>query len=80
MLAAVTGLANGWFGGEARVVHAIGSEASGHLTSLLRWPDGSSALLSVGPSAGHPRIDLVLLGSRGALYYRTGEGLGALSA
>ncbi len=80
-LAAMTTMASAWFGAEGEVVHAAGSEASGHLVSLLRWPGGQSAILSVGPGGSGPaRLDLALLGSRGALYYRTPEGVGGLSA
>jgi hypothetical protein len=73
-------MASEWFGADAQVVHTAGSEQSGHLVSLLRWADGPSAVLSVGPGAtGSAQIDLALLGSRGALYYRTAEGFGGLS-
>ena len=80
-LAAMTAMANAWFGADASVLYAAGGEESGHLVSLLRWPGGQSAVLSVGPGGPGPaRLDLTLLGSRGAIYYRTPEGVGGLSA
>jgi len=80
-LESLTALADGWFGAEGKVVRRLGEEASGHLVALLRWPDGQSALLSVGPGIpGSRRLDLTLLGSLGAVYYRTPEDLGGLSA
>jgi len=80
-LAAMTAMANGWFGAEGEAVRALGDDASTHLCSLLRWPGGQSALLSVGPgSPGSRRLDLTLLGSHGAIYYRTPEDPGGLAA
>ena len=80
-LAAMTAMANAWFGADATVLHAAGGEETGHMVSLLRWPEGQSAILSVGPGGPGPtRLDLALLGSRGAVYYRTPEGVGGLSA
>ena len=80
-LAAMTAMANAWFGAEAGVVHLAGGEASQHLVSLLRWPEGQSAIFSIAPGGSGPaRLDLTLLGSRGAVYYRTPEDAGGLSA
>jgi hypothetical protein len=80
-LAAMTAMANAWFGAEAEVVHLAGGGASRHLVSLLRWPQGQSAILSIGPGGPAPaRLDLALLGSRGAAYYRTPEDAGGLPA
>lgn len=80
-LLAMTAMANGWFGADAEVVHRAGGKESGHLVSLLRWPGGQSAILGVGPAGTGPaRVDVALLGSRGAVYYHTPEGVGGLSA
>lgn len=47
------------------------SSRPGHLTAVMRWPAGESALLTVFVPAVKQRVklDLVLLGSRGAVYY-----------
>jgi hypothetical protein len=81
VLEELTRLAGAWFGEGATRVHTVGAEGGGHLVALLRWPAGQSAILSVGPArAESARLDLTLLGSRGALYYRTPEGVGGVPA
>jgi len=54
-------------------MHAFASGEDGHLTAAARWAGGQTALLTAGciEPEHPPRIDLVLLVSRGALYYST---------
>jgi hypothetical protein len=58
------------FGSPADNVHKQ-SSCPGHLTAAVRWPGGESALLTVFAPAAKQRfkLDLVLLGSLGAIYY-----------
>lgn len=71
-LEAVVKLVGQWFAAEPESVHTAGG-AEGHAAALARWSGGQGALLTVAPagSEGSLKIDLILLGSRGALYYRT---------
>jgi hypothetical protein len=65
-MVAVAGL---WLGAPARRVYVQGSALAGQITATLQYAGGQSALVSVSPIPGNgaPRIDLLLLGSTGAL-------------
>ena len=54
-------------------MHTFASGEDGHLTAAARWAGGQTAILTAGHvEPQHPtRIDMILLGSRGALYYST---------
>lgn len=63
-----------WLGGEPASVRTFvrenGSEAVIHAT----WPAGAAAILAATQGPGEPANDLILLGSRGAIYFgRTPE-------
>jgi hypothetical protein len=65
-------VAGSWLGAPARRVYVQGSASAGQITTTLEYAGGQSALVSVSPAAaeaGEPRIDLLLLGSSGALYH-----------
>lgn len=69
-------IASGWFGGEPpESVYLVDSQGDGHCVTAVRWPHGPSAIVSLGPAGakGRARTDLVLLGSKGSLYYATPE-------
>jgi hypothetical protein len=64
-------VAGSWLGAPARRVYVQGSVSAGQITATLEYAGGQSALVSVSPTPaeGAPRIDLLLLGSIGALYH-----------
>ena len=47
------------------------SRSPSHVTSMLKWPDGQGALIIVGHggSGQTSHLDLMLVGSRGTIYY-----------
>jgi len=67
----LTALAAEWFGERPSVSHTAGGPERGHVITLLRFPGGQTALLSVGagPRGDRGGGDLIVLGSRGALYF-----------
>lgn len=72
-LEATLDLASLWFGGPPQRRDRIGGEEGTYLTELARWPQGQGAVITVlaHDLAGAPQMDLVLMGSRGALYFET---------
>lgn len=63
----------GWLGQPIVRVYAVGSPADGQLSLTLEFRGGGTALVSW--SHGPPRgdgVDLMVLGSRGALYHDAG--------
>lgn len=69
----VLAIAESWFGGMPQQLYTLGSESSGQLTVAAKWPGGQGALVSVvALSTGQdPKMDMVLLGGRGAVYFET---------
>jgi len=66
-------MAQGLFDGLPEDVHTLAASGTEHLTSAARWSGGQTALFVVSDvgSRSSSRIDVVLLGSQGALYYST---------
>ena len=54
------------FGSAPTLAHLVG-EGTEHLTALAKWPGGQSALISIS-ATGDPDLDIMVLGSKGALY------------
>lgn len=69
-------VAQGLFEGGPEHMHTLAASETEHLTSAARWPGGQTALFVVSDveSRSSSRIDVVLLGSQGALYYSTPAG------
>jgi hypothetical protein len=62
-----------WLGQPVERAHALGTPKTGHVSLTLEFRDGATAL--VGWAACPPRgdgLDLMLLGSRGAVYHDAG--------
>jgi hypothetical protein len=72
-LEAMTAASSRWLGGEPSKVNTFGSEKAGQVVSSVTWPGGQNALLTVAAGSGAgttPQLnDLIVLGSRGALYH-----------
>jgi hypothetical protein len=66
-------MAQGLFEGKPANVHTLASDGTEHVTSAARWSGGQTALFVVNDVEvrNSSRIDVVLLGSQGALYYST---------
>lgn len=64
-------LVNAWFESEPTVTYSIGTPEGGHVITSLRYPGGQTAVLSAGAGPGGDGSggDLMLLGSRGSLYF-----------
>ena len=75
-LAAMKSAAAHWLGGDPSGEHTV--QASGeHTVIALRWAGGQSAILSVSASqSGAPGGSLVVMGSRGVLYFTPPAGQG----
>ena len=67
-----------WFGGDPIREYTAGSEDRGHVVASLRWPGGQSAIVGVGVGDQNAGVggSLILLGSRGAMYYNFPVGPG----
>jgi hypothetical protein len=61
---------NGWLTASIRRVYAIGERAQGHVIVSLEYDSGHAALLACTLNFKQPQIDLIILGSRGAIYHR----------
>lgn len=59
----------GWFSAVPDTVYALGLPDAGQITVTLEYPAGQTALLAL--SCGQPRseVDLILLGTKGAIYH-----------
>lgn len=64
-------MSEGWFGVPCASRSTRRDPTGVSVTDLLKWPDGQGALIVVSssPQATGASIDLMLLGSRGVLYY-----------
>jgi hypothetical protein len=61
---------NGWLAASVCRVYAIGGQAQGHVVISLEYDSGCAALLACGLDHKQPQIDLIILGSNGAIYHR----------
>ena len=70
-LSELVSLAEGWFGSSPRQRYRPAGDHQVYLTEILKWPGGEGALLTVTAVASEatPRLDLMLVGSRGVLYH-----------
>ena len=68
-LALLVSSVNKWFGAAPARLYALRTSDGAHLSVTLEYPPGFSAVLSVSPGHARPEIDLVVLGSRGAIYH-----------
>jgi hypothetical protein len=72
-VAALAATAIRWVGGQVEFITAIGSDTAGQLSSTLVFKSGESASLTSGRAAGPGSgVDLMILGSHGALYHDGG--------
>jgi hypothetical protein len=51
-------------------VYALGTQVQGHLATSLEYQSGETALLVLALDHNRPQIDLIILGSSGAIYHR----------
>ena len=70
-VAALTSLGEAWFGSRPTRTHRLGEGSGLYLTEMLTWDGGQGAIctVSVG-SYPEPRLDLLLVGSKGSLYHQ----------
>ena len=70
-LDSLVALGETWFGSPPSRRQAVGRDADLYASEVVTWPQGQAAVLAVQSSeeAGYPRFDLMLIGSRGALYH-----------
>lgn len=61
---------NGWLRTPVCRVYAMGGLAQGHIVISLEYKSGCAALLACGLDHTQPQIDLIILGSNGAIYHR----------
>ncbi len=76
--AKLTALITEWFGSEPSACYSVGNADAGHTITSLRFPGGQLALISVGagPGGDEGGGDLMVLGSRGALYFDIPRSMG----
>ena len=74
----LTDLAADWFGCEPSASYSVGGADAGHMITSLRFPGGQVALISAGagPGGDEGGGDLMVLGSRGALYFTIPRSMG----
>jgi hypothetical protein len=61
---------NGWLTASVCRVYALGEQAQGHVVTSLEYDAGYAALLACTLDHKQPQIDLIILGSNGAMYHR----------
>ena len=61
---------NGWLAASVCRVYALGGQAQGHVVTSLEYDSGCAALLACALDHTQPQIDLIILGSKGAMYHR----------
>ena len=60
---------NAWFSSPVERIYSLDSADHDHLTVTLEYPSGATALLSITPHQSQAQIDLIILGSNGAIYH-----------
>ena len=74
---AMLAAAGNWLGGEPVSVRTLGKDDCPELVIHATWEMGASALITAAHGPGEPANDLILMGSRGAIYFgRTPEMVG----
>ncbi|MBM3237519.1 hypothetical protein FJZ31_14610 [Candidatus Poribacteria bacterium] len=70
-LAEVLAIAGLWLSASPQKVYAQGGKDAGQITATVHYLSGQTALVSVGTvkANGMPRVDLMLLGNKGAIYH-----------
>jgi len=70
-LAEVLAIAGLWLGASPQRVYAQGGKDAGQITATVHYLTGQTALVNVGTvkANGTPRVDLMLLGNKGAIYH-----------
>jgi hypothetical protein len=69
--------AEAWLGGQPSTVRTLGGGNVLESVVHASWPDGAAAILTAADGPGEAANDLILLGSRGAIYFgRTPEAAG----
>ena len=64
-----------WLGGDPATVATFGKAGAAETVLHASWPTGAGAVLTAASGPGETASDLILLGSRGAIYFgRTPEG------
>jgi hypothetical protein len=61
---------NGWFSSSVCRVYALGAQVQSHLATSLEYRSGGTALLVLALNHNQPQVDLIVLGSSGAIYHR----------
>ena len=70
-LAALTSLGDAWFGSRPAQTHRLGAGSGLYLTEMHKWGAGQGAIVTVSVGSNpEPRLDLLLVGSKGSLYHR----------
>jgi hypothetical protein len=62
-------LASTWFGSEPSQCHRLGGSGAVYVTEMRQWSMGQGAIITVSRSQSGSKLDLMLVGSRGALYH-----------
>ncbi len=61
---------NGWFSSSVCRVYVLGAQVQSHLATSLEYQSGGTALLVLALDHNQPQVDLIVLGSSGAIYHR----------
>lgn len=70
-LASLGSLGEAWFGAGPARTHRLGEGSGRYLTDMLTWDGGQGAIVTVSVgSYPEPRLDLLLVGSKGSLYHQ----------
>jgi hypothetical protein len=70
MLAAMIAYVDHWLAAPAGRLYSLGSADFGQLTVSLEYPSGAGALLGLTVGPVQPHVDLIVLGSGGAIYHQ----------
>ena len=70
-LSALGALGEAWFGDGPSRTHRLGDGSGRYLTEMRTWDGGQGAIVTVSVgSYPEPRLDLLLVGSKGSLYHQ----------